>query len=118
MSRWQYFPEVDERMDDEFMDKLVQLRHHLDFPFTITSHYRDAELNTRVGGGARSAHLIGRAIDIKVSGERAFKLLASAPRFGMTGIGVKQNGDWAGRIIHLDDCDDTPERPRPRIWSY
>lgn len=33
---------------------------------------------------------------------------------GFTGIGINQQGDPAGRFIHLDFL----ETNRPRIWSY
>jgi len=116
MSDWPFFSEVDERMDPDFMARLTELRIEANFPFPVTSSYRDSEHNRRVGGSPNSAHLLGRAVDIRVSGERAFKLLNLAPRFGFTGIGVKQKG--SKRFIHLDDCEDSPERPRPRVWSY
>jgi len=118
MSDWPYFSEVDERMDEAFMDRLITLRQELNFPLPVTSSYRTVEHNKKVGGGTNSAHLLGRAVDISISGKKAFKLIEAALDLGFTGIGVKQKGPHNKRIIHIDDCPHTQKRPRPRIWSY
>lgn len=118
MSNWEHFSEVDDRMDTEFMDRLIKLRKTIDTPLPVTSSYRDRDHNARVGGAANSAHLTGRAVDIKIAGENAYTLVGVAIAMGFTGIGVKQKGPYGGRFIHLDDCEDCPDRPRPRIWSY
>ena len=39
-----------------------------DKPMIVTSGYRDAEYNVKIGGSPRSAHCRGRAIDIKDDG--------------------------------------------------
>lgn len=44
-------------------------------------------------------------------------LLDAALQAGFMGIGVNQKGG-SGRFIHLDDIEDSPDRPRPTIWSY
>lgn len=118
MSEWLYFPECDERMNEAFMKKLIDLRGLFNYPMNVTSSFRDPDHNTRVGGTVNSAHLLGRAVDIRIAGEEAYRLVSLAPRFGLLGIGIKQHGDYSKRIVHLDDCEDSPERPRPRIWSY
>jgi hypothetical protein len=56
------------------------------------------------------------AVDIAISHEKAYKLIASAIKHGFTGIGVKQKG--GGRFIHLDISEGDESRPRPHIWSY
>jgi hypothetical protein len=43
-------------------------------------------------------------------------VLRAALNAGFTGIGVKQKGK--GRFIHLDDIEDSGDRPRPWVWSY
>jgi len=112
---WQFFPEVDGRMVPEFMDKLIALRTNLNFGLFVTSSWRSPELNDRVGGSKGSAHLQGRAVDIAISGEKAFQLVAEAIKYDFTGIGIKQHGNWKRRFIHLDDLDGPI---RPRIWTY
>ena len=50
-------------------------------PMTVTSAYRNPEINRRVGGTATSAHPMGYAADMRVSGLSAWataKLLAGA----------------------------------------
>lgn len=106
-------------MNAEFLDKLDALRDECAFPFRISSGYRTKERNSAVGGKALSAHLLGRACDIVVAnGEEIYMLVKLAPKYGFTGIGVKNiNGS---RMVHLDDIGATeyPLIPRPAMWSY
>lgn len=53
---------------------LEQLRHTLKRPIHISSGYRCAELNRRVGGTPGSAHTLGLAADIMVTGMPAHTL--------------------------------------------
>lgn len=122
-SKWRHFS-VEElacpccgelRMDDEFMRMISHLRMILKFPFPVTSGYRCPEHNRAVGGAPDSPHLRGRAVDINVWGERAYRLVGEAQDFGISGIGVSQKGDYSSRFIHLDDLEGPT---RPWIWSY
>lgn len=107
------------KVEESFMDKLQALRNAAGFPFTINSGYRsDAYNATLKDSVAHDAHTQGRAVDIAVQGEHAFKLLGLAAQFGFTGIGIKQAGPSAGRFIHLDDMESTPDAPRVWCWSY
>ena len=101
----------------EFMDRLQGLRDLIG-PLPVTSGYRTPGHNQSVGG-ARGVHDTGRAVDIAVSGERAFLIAGVAGELGFTGIGISQKGPHDKRFIHLDDLSDheTPG-PRPWIWSY
>ena len=110
MSDWPYFSEVHEDMNPDFMDKLVSLRQDLGFPLPVTSSLRN--------DNRHSAHNLGRAVDINIWGEKAFKLISDAPKFGFVGIGVKQHGPHEKRFIHLDDVIDVNDFPRPTVWSY
>lgn len=47
---------------------LDPLRAHLGRPVRITSGYRSAAVNARIGGSKTSAHMSGEAADIKVDG--------------------------------------------------
>lgn len=103
-------------MSPDFMAKLVALRVFLDFPFPLSSAFRCPEHNNRVSStGFDGPHTTGRSVDIAVSGNQAYEILANAPRFGFTGIGVHQRG--GNRFIHLDDLQ-APDFPRPWVWSY
>jgi len=123
MTYWQHFSENElkcrcgcgrEKMDHEFMERLVKLRDKCDFPFVLTSAYRcanhpveKAKTGTRVG-----AHRLGRAVDIKLLyGWPRHRLLRIATNMGFLGIGV------AGDFIHLDDLD-ADWGPRPAVWAY
>lgn len=102
---------------DDFVDMLDRLREACGFPFPITSGYRCSTHNQRVSSsGPNGPHTSGRAADIAVSHERAFRVVQLALQMGFTGVGVQQKG--GGRFIHLDTLENGPGRPRPTIWSY
>lgn len=103
-------------MDPEFMEALQTLRTALGFPFIVSSGFRSPEYNNRVSStGLDGPHTTGKAVDIRVYGERAYRLVAAAPQYGFSGIGVSQKGNHASRFIHLDRG--LPDL-RPWIWSY
>lgn len=125
-SGWQYFT-LEEltcrcgcgrmEMDREFMRKLVALRRAFGVPLPLASAYRCPEHNARVSStGPDGPHTTGRAVDPRVSGETAYRLVELALARGFTGIGIHQRGPMSSRFIHLDDLG--APHPRPRIWSY
>lgn len=61
-------PEVVDNLRRLCVDILQPLRDAIGVPIRITSGYRPAELNTRIGGSLTSAHMFGRAADIQVPG--------------------------------------------------
>lgn len=104
-------------MSPVFMRHLGTLRKHFDAPIIISSGYRCAKRNEEVGGKPDSAHLLGLAVDIRIEGAEARRLLGLAIAHDFQGIGVLQHG--AKRFLHLDDAPDVPGiRPRPWLWSY
>ena len=123
---WIYFTEqelackgTDEcDMHPEFMEKLIAVREDYNQPMIITSGYRHLAYNDTIGGAKNSPHLYGRAVDVKVAGGDALRLIGAALRHGMTGVGVKQRGEHDRRFIHLDDMPQSDTHPRPWIWSY
>mgnify|MGYP003155548437 FL=1 len=125
--RWKYFSEEELRckgtgelkMMEEFMDKLILLRETIKQPLVISSGYRSPIYNERIGGSKNSAHILGKAVDIVCSGEKAFTIVKLATVLGFTGIGVQQRGEHSKRFIHLDDVPkENKDMPRPWIWSY
>ena len=126
--RWKYFSEEELRckgtgelkMMEEFMDKLILLRETIKQPLVISSGYRTPEYNKRIGGSSKSAHILGKAVDVVCSGEKAYNIVKLGLEIGFTGIGIQQRGEHSKRFIHLDDVEpDKYERiPRPWIWSY
>lgn len=106
-----------EGINESFMNKIEILREELGFPFPVNSAYRCSEHPIEARKKAAGSHSTGHAIDIGVSGERAYALIEAAVKSGeFKGIGINQKG--SSRFIHLDDIEDSPERPRPFIWSY
>ena len=55
-------------IDDELVSILQQIRDHFGKAVTITSAFRTASHNKKVGGATYSQHLYGKAADIKISG--------------------------------------------------
>lgn len=102
----------DTKMNAVFMSQLIQLREHANFPFIITSAARCEKYNKKVGGHTKSRHLLGKAVDIKVSSARAYELLSLLKRYGFNGVGVSQKGDFNTRFIHIDMRDSAA------VWSY
>lgn len=50
-------------------EKIFQpIREHFDVPIYITSGYRSAALNKKIGGAKNSQHLTGEAMDIDMDG--------------------------------------------------
>ena len=106
-------------MDARFMHKIVDLRKILNFPFIVSSGIRCPAYNAQVSTtGTTGPHTTGHAIDVRVYGYRAAKLLGLAKQYGMTGIGVSQKGQHAKRFLHLDDLPDKQGQPRPWVWNY
>lgn len=103
-------------MDADFMVKIETLRDQLGFPFPVNSAYRCPEHPIEARKSSPGAHSTGHAIDIGVRGKEAYRLLEAALDVGLTGIGINQKG--GSRFIHLDDIENSTDRPRPTIWSY
>ena len=99
-------------MDPVFMAKLEALREACGFPFVVNSAFRCDVHNAAVGGGERSAHLEGLAVDIAADGRQAYRLITAAAKFGIWGIGVGRG------FVHLDGAPALPDRPRPWVWTY
>ena len=66
MSRWRFFSEREAyKLVPDLMYKLDRAREYYDNPIIITSGYRTPEKNHQVNGVSNSAHLTGKAADIK-----------------------------------------------------
>ena len=105
-------------MDQNFIDKLNQLRDSYGKPMTITSGFRDEThpIEAMKKDPKGGAHVSGKACDILVDRKDAFELLSLAFLIGFTGIGVNQKG--GARFLHLDTLENSASRPSPTIWSY
>jgi len=105
-------------MDSNFINKLNELRVAFGKPMRITSGFRDVTHPIEAKKSSPGAHTTGKAADISVARGDAFYLLSLALQKGFTGIGIAQKGSGASRFLHLDTIENSPERPRPTIWSY
>jgi zinc D-Ala-D-Ala carboxypeptidase len=123
---WKYFTREELKckgtdecfMNEEFMKQLHRLREDYARPMRITSGYRDVSYNTVIGGSPNSAHILGQAVDVAVSGNLAYDLIRMAMLHGFTGIGVAQRGPQNKRFIHIDNIVNSDTSPRPTVWSY
>lgn len=102
-------------MDEDFMDKLQALRSELGLPIKINSGYRDKTHPIEAAKNTPGEHTTGKAADLGVSGETAYKVLKLALKHGFTRIGINQKGEYNSRYIHLGTSDDFPN---PRVWTY
>ena len=103
-------------MSDTFMEKLTSLREDWGQAMTVSSGYRCKNHPIEARKAKPGAHESGRAADILIAGEDAYKFLCAALGHGFTGIGIQQKG--GGRFIHLDDLTTDDGFSRPTIWSY
>ena len=93
-------------MVDEMLMLLLQcIREHFGKPVTITSGYRTASHNAKVGGSRSSQHLLGRAADIQVQDTDPLAVAAYAESLMPDWGGVGRYPVKAGRAtgwVHVD----------------
>lgn len=107
------------KIDTDSLDRLERLREEFGASLRITSGYRTPAHNVRVSRtGPHGPHTTGRAYDIAVMGDAAYRLVGLAIPLGFTGIGIHQRGPHAGRYVHLDDIAPSDGVTRPWVWSY
>ena len=96
------------QMDTRFLELLDELRHKCDFPFHITSGYRDPKHSIEAKKDKPGTHTQGIAADIRsISASERYTLLFTAFNMGFNGIGI------AKTFIHVDIRDTTPV-----VWTY
>lgn len=97
-------------MQDSFLKLIDIARTTAGVPFVITSGYRCSKHNAEVGGKPNSAHLAGKAVDIKCSNSSdRFEMIKALTFVGFNRIGIGKN------FIHVDS-DET--KPQKVIWTY
>lgn len=106
-------------IDPAFMQSLESLRTAFGKPMRITSGFRCSTYNAQISTtGFIGPHVTGKAVDVGISGQDAHTLLAFAIHHNFQGLGISQRGPHNKRFLHLDLIENSPGRPRPRIWSY
>ena len=92
-------------LDEELVVLLQCIREHFGKPLHITSGYRTAEHNAKVGGAKSSQHLLGRAADIQVADTSVEDVAAYAeslmPAWGGVGRYPVKTGRAKG-WVHVD----------------
>ena len=92
-------------VDTALVELLEQLRAHFGKAVTITSGYRTASHNAKVGGSKSSQHLLGKAADIQVAGVSVEDVAAYAESLMPDWGGVGRYPVKAGRAkgwVHVD----------------
>ena len=104
-----FFKEIEENMDEEFLERLDQARAFADIPFIINSAYRSPEHPLSIENPT-SSHIKGLAVDIKATDSTTrFKIVEALISVGFTRIGFGKT------FIHVDsDYDKTQDV----IWTY
>ena len=101
-------------VDSSLAALLQKIRDHFGRPVVITSGYRTASHNTRVGGSRSSQHLLGRAADIQVADTPVEDVAAYAESLMPAWGGVGRYPVKAGRAkgwVHVDT------RPNKSRWT-
>lgn len=98
------------KMKQSTLNLLEKTRELAGIPFVITSGFRTAKHNKRVGGVNGSSHTRGYAVDIRCKNSKdRFKIIQSALKVGFNRVGV------SGMFIHLDN---DPNKTKNVIWTY
>jgi len=85
-------------VDANAMDALQRLRDRIGRPLLLTSAYRSASHNRRVGGAPKSLHLEAKAFDVRMENQDPHKFVEDAKACGFTGIGYYPKQGF----IHID----------------
>ncbi len=95
------------KMCPEFIKKLQMARDLVNYSFIINSGYRTQIHNFRILGVADSAHLKGKACDIKMTNSaQRFLLIKALLKAGFRRIGIYDT------FIHVDTDETKPDA----IW--
>lgn len=86
--------------------KLYAIREEGGFPMKLLSAYRCEAHNKKEGGAGNSAHLRGRALDVRYrTMEEGYELLRLAIKHGFFRIGI----NYKHSFIHMDDDPTLPK---------
>lgn len=97
-------------IDLELVDILESIREFIGKPIIITSGVRCDKHNLAEGGKLDSAHLSGKAVDIRCDNSTyRYNLISYAISQGIMRIGI------AKTFIHIDIDDNKPQEV---IWLY
>lgn len=92
------------KVDEKLVEYLQKIRDHFGKPVDITSGYRCAEHNAKVGGVSSSLHTKGQAADFVIDGVDPYDIAKYAESIGVKGIG------------HYDDFVHIDTRANKSFW--
>ena len=99
-------------VDSSLAALLQKIRDHFGRPVVITSGYRTASHNAKVGGSKSSQHLLGRAADIQVQDTDPLAVAAYAESLMPGWGGIGRYPVKAGRAKGWVHVDTRPSRSR------
>ena len=113
----------EDSMDMDFMDILQEIREDMNRPLKISSGARCVKHNMRVSSTGKTGPHVPRtegtkAADIIISGADALRLIDTARKHGISGVGISQRGSHAKRFVHIDTLSADDGHPRPTVWTY
>lgn len=85
-------------IDERLVKLLEQIRVYARASVNITSAYRTASYNKRIGGAANSQHTKGTAADITTAGRTPAQIAKFAQAIGAGGVGLYT----AQKFVHVD----------------
>jgi uncharacterized protein YcbK (DUF882 family) len=88
-------------VDTKLKDIFNKIQNEFGAPLKIESGARDKQQNASKGGAKKSAHLQGKAIDIKLEKpdqKKILKIASLATKHGVLGLGIYRDG----QNIHID----------------
>lgn len=88
-------------IDEKLVEYLQKIRDYFNKPITITSAYRCATHNSRIGGATGSYHTKGQAADFVVEGVAPAEVARYAESIGIKGIGLYETTK-DGFFVHID----------------
>ena len=110
---WNYFKDEEVKgLDNELVAKLDQARHLAQIPFIITDGLRTAAGNTDRNAANNSAHLTGKAVDLRCRDSRTLsKMLRAIYTVGFNRVGIYfTNIDGKQKPTHIHvDVDQTKD---------
>lgn len=103
-------PDVKSYYSPKLLLMLDAFRHRAGLPVILTSGFRCASYNKKIGGSPSSSHLDGLAVDIQATGSHErYHYLRAALACGFSRIGIGKG------FIHLD-VDDS--KTSGVVWLY
>ena len=104
-------------MEDDMLRVLEEIRTEMKRPLYLSSAYRCIDHNNSVSEVKNGPHTLGKAVDILISGADCLRLLDSARKHGVSGVGLSQRGEHKRRFCHIDILS-PDDAPRPAVWTY